>query len=257
MKYLLILLMAIPLPVAGYQYVMHRRAAFAVPDYTQDANCIAAYYFNGIGSGSETDRSTNGYDLTANGTISSSSSKPDGYEGVSRNLESANSEYFENTSFDIVGADQEISVACWVRYVTTNTSMVLCSQYLATGDQKSWRLVNNSSEETVFALSDDGLATTDVRATTSFPTNQWNHLAVTYDDIQMILYTNAVPLATNAYTGGIFDSTANFKVGANNNVSTYLNGRIDELIVFDRAITAAEVLNIYTYGVDGANGGND
>ena len=37
----------------------------------------------------------------------------------------------------------------------------------------------------------------------------------------------------------------------------YFDGLIDQPIVFDRALSAAEVLNLYNDGIEGEQGGND
>ncbi|MFB5622597.1 MAG: hypothetical protein ACE5RH_01250, partial [Nitrosarchaeum sp.] len=59
-----------------------------------------------------------------------------------------------------------------------------------------------------------------------------------------------------AHTAGIADGGGSFRVGSFGGASHWL-GFIDEAIVLDRALSAAEVLEIKTYGIDGSNGGND
>jgi hypothetical protein len=59
-----------------------------------------------------------------------------------------------------------------------------------------------------------------------------------------------------AETGGIYNGTADIVLGYRYSNEFY-DGLIDEVIVFDRALSAAEVLEIYTYGMDGTRGGQD
>ena len=258
--YLLILLLVIPLPVAGYQYVMHRRAAFTgAPDYTADANCIAAYYFNGASGTNETDRSANGYNLTiGSASISLGTDVPPGYAGNSRDFESTDSDYFENTSLNIAGADQEISGACWIKFETTNATQCLYGQYDLTGDQRSWRTIYSATHNYGFYVSTNGTSpTVNHKETIHFDPATWYHLAFTYDDVQSIIYTNSVALSTNAHTDGFYDSTADFRVGSTDSGVDYFDGLLDELIVFDRALSPAEISDIYNNGIDGTKGGND
>ena len=39
--------------------------------------------------------------------------------------------------------------------------------------------------------------------------------------------------------------------------ANYFDGLMDEVAVFDRALSADEMLEICSYGIDGSNGGND
>ena len=57
---------------------------------------------------------------------------------------------------------------------------------------------------------------------------------------------------TSLYSG----ASVNIYVAAEN-AGSRLDGFIDEIAIFDRALTATEILNMYNDGVDGASGGND
>jgi len=260
--YLLILLLVIPLPVAGYQYVMHRRAAFTgATDYTADANCVGAWYMNGASASSETDRSANGYTLTLGGADNPSGSNvPSDYSGLSRRWDESSSEYMYSTSLEVAGVNQHITGACWVYFLGMTNKAAILSAWNSLSDDRSWQFIYKTDPILRVQMSTDGIVTTPQHDIT-FPTtltSSWVHIAFTYDDVQTIIYTNAVAVSTNAYTGGMFDSIADFNVGANlDGSASYLEGRIDEVIVFDRALSDAEILEIYTSGIDGTKGGND
>lgn len=87
------------------------------------------------------------------------------------------------------------------------------------------------------------------------------HLACVYNDTDIRIYVDGV-LDTGAdnpkaHTTGIFNSNASFIVGDGGGLTNEFDGLIDEVIIFDRALSAAEILNIYNDGIDGSNGGND
>jgi hypothetical protein len=82
------------------------------------------------------------------------------------------------------------------------------------------------------------------------PTNVWSYVAVAVAPTNAILYlynTNGLLSATNFVThtnmtwGG---SQSNIRIGSDNSVGTTFNGRIDEVAVFNRALTAAEILQL-------------
>ena len=69
----------------------------------------------------------------------------------------------------------------------------------------------------------------------------WTHLAVTYDDAQLRLFRNGVQVAQDASTGAIQTSTNPLRIGGNAVWGEYIDGRIDEVRVYNRALSAAEI----------------
>jgi hypothetical protein len=83
-----------------------------------------------------------------------------------------------------------------------------------------------------------------VTATVSNPTS-WHHYVFSYDGTNIYLYVDGVKIGS--VTGsGIVNNAANinFLVG-NSIVNEYWDGTIDELAIFNRALTDAEVYSIY------------
>ncbi len=76
------------------------------------------------------------------------------------------------------------------------------------------------------------------------PLNQWTHVAVTYDSGLVKTYINGVLTHTYAGSGAIGDvdgSQNDFRVGGRQVTSHNFQGRIDEVRVYNRALTASEV----------------
>jgi hypothetical protein len=80
-----------------------------------------------------------------------------------------------------------------------------------------------------------------VIAPSPLTTNTWTHLAVTYDGALLKLYVNGL-LVTNApVTSLIITSTNPLFIGGDQSMGQYFHGRIDEVRVYNRALSAAEV----------------
>jgi Protein of unknown function (DUF4038)/Concanavalin A-like lectin/glucanases superfamily/Putative collagen-binding domain of a collagenase len=79
--------------------------------------------------------------------------------------------------------------------------------------------------------------------TSTFPTGSWTHLAVTYDQSTLRLYKNGVAAGTLASTDSITTSTNPLSIGGNNVWGEWFNGAIDEVRIYDRALSAAEIVN--------------
>src|SRR5437016_165539 len=71
--------------------------------------------------------------------------------------------------------------------------------------------------------------------------NHWYHLAATYDGSMMKLYMDGALIDSLSVTGSLTNYGENMLSGRYNNISAYLPGTIDELRIYDRAISAAEV----------------
>jgi hypothetical protein len=89
------------------------------------------------------------------------------------------------------------------------------------------------------------LSTTDqaVRdaAHTPLTLNVWTHLATTYDGASMRFYVNGVLVATQPLTGTIAAGNQPLRIGGNNVSGEFFNGLIDEVRIYNRARTPAQI----------------
>lgn len=75
----------------------------------------------------------------------------------------------------------------------------------------------------------------------AIPLNTWTHLAMTYDGSNLRMYRNGTLVATVASTGP-FDATAGpLRLGGNSIWSEWWQGRIDEVRIYNRALSATEI----------------
>ena len=72
-------------------------------------------------------------------------------------------------------------------------------------------------------------------------TNTWTHLAVTYDGAMLKLYVNGLLVTNLPVTSMITISTNPLFIGGDQSMGQYFHGRIDEVRVYNRALSAAEV----------------
>ena len=81
----------------------------------------------------------------------------------------------------------------------------------------------------------------DLRGTAQLALNTWTHLAATYSGSVLNLYVNGTQVASQPATGQIVSSTGALKFGGNAIWSEWFNGLIDEVRVYNRALSAAEI----------------
>jgi fibronectin type 3 domain-containing protein len=81
----------------------------------------------------------------------------------------------------------------------------------------------------------------DQRGSAALTLNTWTHLATTYDGANLRLYVNGTQVGTQAASGSITTSTGALRIGGNNIWSEWFQGRIDEVRVYNRALSATEI----------------
>jgi glucose/arabinose dehydrogenase/PKD repeat protein len=79
------------------------------------------------------------------------------------------------------------------------------------------------------------------RGTSQLPLNTWTHLAATYDGANLRLYVNGTQVSSKAQTGAIPATTGPLKIGGNAVWGEWFAGSIDEVRVYNRALTAGEI----------------
>jgi len=109
-------------------------------------------------------------------------------------------------------------------------------QLYATGTYKplanAWRDTNGNYDD------DDGLYAPASRPT---PTGTWTHLAATYDSATLRIYMNGTQIASTQTSGAITNSSAPLRIGGNAIWGEYFFGIIDEVRVYNRALSAAQL----------------
>ena len=77
--------------------------------------------------------------------------------------------------------------------------------------------------------------------TAAVPVGLWTHLAATYDGTTQRLYVNGTQVSSLAVAGTIITSTSPLKIGGNAIWGEWFNGTIDEIRIYNRALTATEI----------------
>ncbi len=81
----------------------------------------------------------------------------------------------------------------------------------------------------------------DAYGTAALPANTWSYLAETYDGTTVRLYVNGTQVASTAHTGAITTSTNPLQIGGDSIYGQYFAGMIDEVRVYNAALTATQI----------------
>jgi hypothetical protein len=91
-------------------------------------------------------------------------------------------------------------------------------------------------------------------ANNSITTNNWYHFTYVHDpSVGGKVYLNGALESSNSITGAICSSVSDLLIGAQNNTSSssiwrYFHGSLDDIGIWNRALTPAEITNIYQSG---------
>ncbi|MBR9691668.1 S8 family serine peptidase [Candidatus Woesearchaeota archaeon] len=144
-----------------------------------------------------------------------------------------------STSYDI------FTVALWARFNNLNNDQVLVAKQDGTGTGETWLLYDKNDNKIESWL---GGAKT-FTGYTPAADDTFRLYTLTYDNGWVTMYVNDILIGgPSAKTEG--DATGNFVFGANKDLATqFLHGDIDEVAIFDSALSLTEIQNIYNKGV--------
>jgi hypothetical protein len=80
-----------------------------------------------------------------------------------------------------------------------------------------------------------------VSGTSVLPLNTWSHLAATYDGGILRLFINGVQVGSRITSGSLLTSNGNLRIGGNSIWGEFFDGRIDEVRIYNRALSPAEI----------------
>jgi trimeric autotransporter adhesin len=158
-------------------------------------------------------------------------------------------------AFEFTGA---FSVECWVKYTTVAAAMEIVSKMDAAF--KGWSLKVRPTGPTgrIQFLANSGIPATvfSVNTTAAYNDGKWHHVVATWDGTtganQVIIYVDGVVAATGTALAGTIDqNAAPFCIGAQNATLEFFSGSVDEVAVYDRALSPAEVKAHYLTPLSG------
>ncbi len=224
--------------------------------YKNDANLQALWLMEET-SGARYDYTPNDNDLTDNNTVGSSTDSQEGDR--SADFERDNSEYLSITDGSQTGLDitGDLTICCWVKPESLSNVGFFVTKWATSGNQRSYMLYTYgvAGGDVTAALSDNGTDLAWANTVGSvLSTGTWAHVAVVYNGTDIRIYVDGA-LSENGsdnpktYSSGIYNGTADVRVGGRDGSSNYFDGLMDEVAIFDRALSAEEIADIYNYGI--------
>ncbi|MEN3358138.1 MAG: hypothetical protein V7637_2120 [Mycobacteriales bacterium] len=131
------------------------------------------------------------------------------------------------------------TVEAWVRPTSVTGRRTVIFKERADGIAYALYAGSNNSHPQGYAYL--GGAERAVTGPAELPLNTWTHLAASYDGSTMRLYRNGVEVATHAAAGAIPPRAGPLEIGANALWAEPFAGRLDEIRVYNRALSRTEI----------------
>jgi hypothetical protein len=206
-----------------------------------NSNLVAAYSFN-EGSGTSVN------DLSGKGNVGSTASttwSATGKYGGALSFNGTNSlvNVSDSNSLDLTnGMTLEAwvnpsNVTGWKTFITKENGTNNLAYSLSANNNTS-----GAANQRPVSRIRIGTVTQTVTGTTKLALNTWTHVASTYDGATLRLYVNGVQVSSLAVTGSMTTTTNLLRIGGSPALGAqYFTGLIDEVRIYNRALTATEI----------------
>ena len=204
-------------------------------------------------SGVRSDEAANANDLTDNNTVTYGTGK----DGNSAKFTKTNSEYLSisdgsQTGLDITG---DLTMSAWIKKTTDFGNGQIMGKFDGNGGASSrgyaLHLDANTSTSLDINIS-NGTTATWKYVTWAPTTGTWYHVAAVYDasagSVEFYVDGSQQGTTQTGLPTSITNNSQAFQIGAHSGGGSYIDGEVDIAIVFDRALTSAEISDLYNSG---------
>ncbi len=156
-------------------------------------------------------------------------------------------DYVDAGSAASLNLTNAISVELWVNPITLKADSYIAAH--GTYQSKGWVIYGTSAEVDIW-MANAGGGVYGI-ASPVLAVNQWTNIAFTYDGINLRTYINSVLKDIDALTAPIDYGTKTktlFAFQESGNAARYFNGLIDDVRIYNRALTATEIRYHYNRG---------
>ncbi len=193
---------------------------------------VAEYSFDQDPGGGTTieDQSGNGHNLTIHGAEWT----PHGRYGGAMEFDAAEDDYLSAPASPELDLSEELTLEAWIRPEEAPRWMDILMR--ETSGDYTWTLDTHWGNPYGDLSTDESLVEDGEMA----PLHAWTHVAMTDDGANDRLYVDGVLVDTGPATP-VTEADGELKIGGDSTASEFFDGRIDEVRIYDRVLSEAEV----------------
>ncbi len=226
----------------------------AVAHWKMNDNAVSTTVVDSMGNHNGDFNDATGDPNTSAHTIAGKIDTTLDFDGTDDYIEVADHNDF---SFGDGSTDSPFSISAWV-YMDDISRFTIVCKWSLTGREWMFRTGSTiTAGRFYFQCYDHEVACVDIQAytTTAFSTGQWYHVVATYNasgvHTGLSIYVNGQKQAVTSTVNGIYVAMKNLTmpvlIGTNIDIG-YANGKIDNVMIFNTALSADEVKRLYNNG---------
>ncbi len=196
--------------------------------------------------------STTAYDASGNNNNGTFGGSPTWQSGsnckIGSCLSFGGSGYFSAGTSNTLDLTNNFTIATWVKVNANGTP----GYYILTkrndgslGDNYALAYGLVSLGASKYTLWSDFTAAARIPLTSTVTDTNWHHVAYTYDGTTVSGYLDGVLDATSTQSFSFQTNTSTFRVGTSNGSANLLNGSLDDIQIYNKALSATDVADIY------------
>ena len=202
--------------------------------------------------GNANDASGNGNNGTVNGPILTTdrfgnANRAYNFDGIDDYINAGNNSVYNLNNMSLSVWYNESSIPA------NGTSHALVSKSTSNNNQIGYRLETSPDGKNYYVLSQLGIiqAGTGYIMGPNIDLTTWTNIIITRNGSNVIMYKNGVNVGSNSSLSALVNNNSNLLFGALTNMNLlagYFNGAIDDIGIWNRALTASEIQQLYTQG---------
>ncbi len=183
----------------------------------------------------------------ATATVTGTTISGTGYTVAFTFSSSTNNINFSDLSF--LKLTSQLSISSWIypySFGGVNSGRIY-DKFKTTVPQSGYALwVDNNTGTNAIAFGTGWSVSTSVaRINNAITLNTWQHVALTFSGTACTFYINGSSIGTSTGLVAPVSGTQNAIVGNNTGNTNYFDGKIDNLSIYSRSLTASEILKVY------------
>lgn len=184
-----------------------------------------------------------------NGALQNGAAWTTGKNGAALGFDGVDDVVYIGNSTSLNSVSTSLTIAAWVyRAANQPGGVSVVSRELNTTYYEHYYFGFEDGKYRWFVNTSSGYSDTTIGS--AAPLGQWVHLAGTYDGASVKLYVNGALQFTTSHTGTFSSDTTGITIGASHNDAAHqaiegFNGAIDEVTLYNRALSAQEVQQLY------------
>ncbi|MFH1396744.1 MAG: LamG domain-containing protein, partial [archaeon] len=144
---------------------------------------------------------------------------------------------------------EQITISFWVKSDNPNDPSAL-TKYVTKGKQVSWEFRAGAGSRLDFAVRND-TADIEVDSGVIVKDGIWYHIVGTMDSSSNVsIYVNGILKETTEFSGTWQTTTQPVRAGWGDTSTRFFNGSIDDIMIFNRTLTAQQILALYQNRTD-------